>query len=207
MENYITLLGESRAEYEEKHSKFIARAFPCESEEKAAEILSAIKTECWDARHNCYAYVLKDGSARFSDDGEPHGTAGKPILDCIMGSGVVDVIVVVTRYFGGVLLGTGGLVRAYSASAKDSLQNAPKVLMCLGTEMAVNCSYSELKLMEKLIGKFEGNITDTVYTDSVSVFFTLKNEDIEGFSLELTEAFSGKISAEELKTKYFPFKI
>ena len=207
MENYITLLGESRAEYEEKRSKFIARAFPCESEEKAAEILSAIKTECWDARHNCYAYVLKDGSARFSDDGEPHGTAGKPILDCIMGSGVVDVIVVVTRYFGGVLLGTGGLVRAYSASAKDSLQNAPKVLMCLGTEMAVNCSYSELKLMEKLIGKFEGNITDTVYTDSVSVFFTLKNEDIEGFSLELTEVFSGKISAEELKTKYFPFKI
>ena len=207
MENYITLLGESRAEYEEKRSKFIARAFPCESEEKAAEILSAIKTECWDARHNCYAYVLKDGSARFSDDGEPHGTAGKHILDCIMGSGVVDVIVVVTRYFGGVLLGTGGLVRAYSASAKDSLQNAPKVLMCLGTEMAVNCSYSELKLMEKLIGKFEGNITDTVYTDSVSVFFTLKNEDIEGFSLELTEAFSGKISAEELKTKYFPFKI
>ena len=207
MENYITLLGESRAEYEEKRSKFIARAFPCESEERAAEILSAIKTECWDARHNCYAYVLKDGSARFSDDGEPHGTAGKPILDCIMGSGVVDVIVVVTRYFGGVLLGTGGLVRAYSTSAKDSLQNAEKVLMCLGTEMAVNCSYSELKLLEKLIAKSGGNITNTVYTDSVRVFFSLKNEDIDEFLSQVTEVFSGRIQAETLNSKYFSFKI
>ncbi len=207
MENYITLLEESRAEYEEKRSKFIARAFPCESEEEAFEILSSIKSECWDARHNCYAYVLKDGSARFSDDGEPHGTAGKPILDCIMGSGVVDVIVVVTRYFGGVLLGTGGLVRAYSASAKDALCKAEKTFMCLGTEMAVNCSYSELKLLEKLIAKSGGNITDTVYTDSVRVFFTLKNEDIDEFLSQVTEAFSGGKEVETLNSKYFSFKI
>ncbi len=206
MENYITLLEESRAEYEEKRSKFIARAFPCESEERAFEILGSIKSECWDAKHNCYAYVLKDGSARFSDDGEPHGTAGKPILDCIMGSGIVDVIVVVTRYFGGVLLGTGGLVRAYSCSAKEALGKAEKLLMCLGTEMAVNCSYSELKLLEKLITKFGGNITDKVYTDNVRVLFTLKNEDLNGFSSELTEVFSGSISAEELNSQYFPFK-
>ncbi|MBQ6714544.1 MAG: YigZ family protein [Clostridia bacterium] len=207
MEKYITISGESVSEYEEKRSRFIARAYPCESESEASEILNRIKGECWDARHNCYAYVLKDGSARFSDDSEPHGTAGKPILDCIMGSGAVDVIVIVTRYFGGVLLGTGGLVRAYSTSAKGALENAKKVLMCLGSEMAVNCSYSELKLLEKLIEKSGGNITDTVYTDSVRVFFTLKNEDIDAFNYQLTEVFSGKIEAETLDCKYFSFNI
>ncbi len=207
MESYITLEDESVAEYIEKRSRFIARAIPCDSEAKATEILSRIKSECWDARHNVYAYVLRDGTARFSDDGEPHGTAGKPVLDCIMGSGAVDLIVVVTRYFGGVLLGTGGLVRAYSTSAKDSLENAQKVLMCLGTEMSVNCSYSELKTLEKLIGKAGGNVTDTVYEDSVTVYFNLKNEDIPTFEADLTEAFSGSKTAKKLREKYFSFKI
>lgn len=207
MENYITLECESVAEYSEKRSRFIARAIPCDSEEKALEILSKIKTECWDARHNVYAYVLKDGTTRFSDDGEPHGTAGKPVLDCITGSGAVDLIVVVTRYFGGVLLGTGGLVRAYSTSAKEALQKAQKVLMCTGTEISVNCSYSELKTLEKLIAKSEGNITDIVYEDSVTVYFTLKNEDIASFEAELTEAFSGSKTIKKLKEKYFSFKI
>ena len=192
MENYITLECESVAEYSEKRSRFIARAFPCDSEEKALEILSKIKTECWDARHNVYAYVLKDGTTRFSDDSEPHGTAGKPVLDCITGSGAVDVIVVVTRY---------------STSAKEALQNAQKVLMCMGTEVSVNCSYSELKTLEKLIVKSEGNITDTVYEDSVTVYFTLKNEDIASFEAELTEAFSGSKTIKKLTEKYFSFKI
>ncbi|MBQ8203011.1 MAG: YigZ family protein [Clostridia bacterium] len=207
MENYKTILGEGVAEYSEKRSRFIARAIPCDSEEKALEILNKIKSECWDARHNVYAYVLRDGSARFSDDGEPHGTAGKPILDCIMGSGAVDLIVVVTRYFGGVLLGTGGLVRAYSTSAKDAIDLAPKAMMCVGSEMAVDCAYSELKTLEKLIAKSGGNITDTVYTDSVRVCFTLKSEDIPAFENELTEAFSGSKRAEIIDTKYFSFEI
>ena len=121
MQEYTTIQGDFTAEYTEKHSRFIAVAFHCETEQQASEIIAAQKSKYWDARHNVYAYLLKDGTARFSDDGEPHGTAGMPMLEVIKGSGITNVLVVVTRYFGGILLGTGGLVRAYSTSTRDAL--------------------------------------------------------------------------------------
>lgn len=130
MESYITVSGESVGEYSEKRSRFIATLRHTETEEQAAAFLAEMRSKYWDARHNCYAYSMSGGTLkRFSDDGEPHGTAGKPILDIIDGSGLTDIMIVVTRYFGGVLLGTGGLVRAYSAAAREAVANANRVKM------------------------------------------------------------------------------
>ena len=113
-EGYITVIGQTEAEYTEKRSRFIATLKHCETEEAAAEFISALKAKYWDARHNCYAYSVENGALkRFSDDGEPQGTAGKPMLEILKGAALYDVCAVVTRYFGGTLLGTGRLVRAY----------------------------------------------------------------------------------------------
>ena len=115
MDGFVTVLEETTAEYTEKRSRFIATLYPCDTEEKAAEFINKMRSEYWDARHNCFAYSVENGAVkRFSDDGEPHGTAGKPILEVIEGAGITNTVIVVTRYFGGVLLGTGGLVRAYT---------------------------------------------------------------------------------------------
>ena len=119
---YSTVFSETKTEYVEKRSRFIATLRHCETEEEANAFLEEMRSKYWDARHNCFAYSVNEGKLRrFSDDGEPHGTAGKPMLDVITGSGITNIAVVVTRYFGGVLLGTGGLVRAYSKSVQDCL--------------------------------------------------------------------------------------
>ena len=128
MQEYITIDGVYTAEYNEKHSRFIATAFHCESEEQASSIIAAQKNKYWDARHNVYAYLLQDGTARFSDDGEPHGTAGAPILRSIDARGLDNILVVVVRYFGGTLLGTGGLMVAYREASKAALESFVKEL-------------------------------------------------------------------------------
>ena len=148
MQEYTTIEGSNTAEYEEKHSRFIAVCFHCESEAEASELIAAQKSKYWDARHNVYAYLLQDGTARFSDDGEPHGTAGKPMLDVILGSGVTDVAVVVTRYFGGILLGTGGLVRAYSDATQKAIENCIKVYKVDGIEIEVKLDYANLEIFK-----------------------------------------------------------
>lgn len=207
METYVTLLSGSSAEYCEKRSRFIAVASPCDSEAAATALLSDLKSKYWDARHNCYAYVLKDGTARFSDDGEPHGTAGKPILDVIKGSGVTDVIITVTRYFGGVLLGTGGLVKAYSTSARDALLSAPKAKMCPSTVLSVECPYSDHGKLMNLLEGCDISLEDTVFTDKVTVVFSIKQEHIEEFEKKLCESFSARLTAKRLQEKYSAFKI
>ncbi|MBQ7726583.1 MAG: YigZ family protein, partial [Clostridia bacterium] len=151
MEEYITVSGQSTGEYSEKHSRFLAALFPCETEEQAAEILSQIRSERWDARHHCYAYCVNGGAVkRFSDDGEPHGTAGKPILEVVEAGGFTNVLLVVTRYFGGVLLGTGGLVRAYTAAAKEAVAAAKPVKMTLCRVYNTVCSYADHEKLAKL---------------------------------------------------------
>lgn len=207
MQEYITIEGSSTAEYSEKHSRFIAIAQHCESEQAAAEMILNIKSKYWDARHNVYAYVLQNGSVRFSDDGEPHGTAAKPMLDVILGSGITDVLITVTRYFGGTLLGTGGLVRAYSTSARDALTAAQKVQMCPCTELAVNSDYSDYERLSRLIEKCGGTIKDTNFTDKVRIEFILKTAETDAFRAKLSEAFFGKIKAESIKEISFPIKI
>lgn len=207
MQEYITINGSYTAEYTEKHSRFIATAFFCDSEEAAVEIINAQKSKYWDARHNVYAYILQNGTMRFSDDGEPHGTAGMPVLDVIKGSGITNVLVVVTRYFGGVLLGTGGLVRAYSTSARDALNNAQRVLMCACTQFSIVCDYANHSRLVRLIEDEGGMLNDTVFTDKVELIFRFKDIDCEGFLNKLNEAFAAKLQANIQEKSFFPFKL
>ena len=123
-EAYLTPAGEGSSEYVEKKSRFLGRVFAVSSEDEARALLEAVKREHYDARHNCWCYILRGGAKRYSDDGEPQGTAGQPMLNVFEREGIENVLCVVTRYFGGILLGTGGLVRAYTAAAKDALLDA-----------------------------------------------------------------------------------
>lgn len=207
MKRYITVEGVSSAEYEEKRSRFIAAVYPCDSEQRAGELIAAARSKYWDARHNCYAYVLRDGTARFSDDSEPHGTAGKPILDVINGSGAVDVMIIVTRYFGGVLLGTGGLVRAYSTSARDAMLAVSLVEMCPCTDISVVCPYSDYERLQKLIENCGGTVTDTVYTDKIEIFCSFKTDGCENFENILCETFSSRLKAVKMGENYCGFPI
>lgn len=207
MEEYLTVLTESNAEYDEKRSRFLAVLIPCQTEEQVMEQLSALRSKYWDAKHNVYAYILKNGASRFSDDGEPHGTAGKPVLDVLAGSGLTDVLVVVTRYFGGILLGTGGLVRAYSTAARDAIEAAQKVKMCPGTEFTINCGYSDHQRLVRLIQDYNGNIKDTHFTAEISVKFVLSFKDIEAFQDALRETFSARLQLIEGESSYSPINL
>ena len=149
---YKTVYEGGEGEIVEKKSRFIATVIPCEDEETALQFIEATKKKYWDAKHNVFAFNVKKGKTlRFSDDGEPHGTAGKPILDVIVGSGLTDIAIVVTRYFGGVLLGTGGLVRAYSKSAKDVIESAEVFQMIPSLEYETVCEYTDHSKLENLI--------------------------------------------------------
>ncbi len=205
MENYLTVLKTSEGYYEEKRSKFISLIIPCKSEEELSKILSEIRSEHWDARHNVYAFVLSDGTARFSDDGEPHGTAGKPVFDVLTGSGIKDAVLVVTRYFGGVLLGTGGLVRAYSSAAKDAVLNAEVYEMCGCVKYSVTSPYSDGQRLERLINDCNGDITNTEYADNIIFEVSFKEEDSDNFLRLLCETFSARITAIEISKGFLPF--
>ncbi len=207
MQEYITIDGNFTAEYEEKHSRFIGVCFHCESDTQASEIIAAQKSKYWDARHNVYAYVLQDGTAHFSDDGEPHGTAGMPMLEVIKGSGITNVLVVVTRYFGGILLGTGGLVRAYSTSTRDALSGAQKVLMCECQEYEIECDYSNFDRLSRLISDTNGMIQNTDFTDKVVVNVMFKKIDSATFLDKLCELFAAKMTANLKNELFFPFKL
>ncbi len=207
MKEYLTVFSETETEYVEKRSRFIATLRHCETEQEAGAFLEEMRSKYWDARHNCFAYSVDCGKlCRFSDDGEPHGTAGKPMLDVIAGSGITNIAVVVTRYFGGILLGTGGLVRAYSKSVQDVLAAAQVVRMVPSVVLSITCDYTEHGKLVNLITAQEGNITDTEFTDRVSVEFCLKNELVEKFSKNLTETFSARLQYEIKEKKLMPFK-
>ena len=207
MKAYLTVFDNAQTEYVEKRSRFIATLRHCETEAEAAAFLEEMRSEYWDARHNCFAYSVENGSlCRFSDDGEPHGTAGKPMLDVIAGSGVTNIAVVVTRYFGGVLLGTGGLVRAYSKSVQDVLAAATIVKMIPSVVLSVRCDYSDHGKLVNLITAVGGNITNTEFTDTVTVELCLKEEDLELFSKKLTETFSARLQFEIKIKKLMPFE-
>ena len=206
MKNYKTILGEAVAEYTEKRSRFIATVRHCDSEEEALAFIEEMRSKYWDARHNVYAYSVECGRmCRFSDDGEPHGTAGKPMLDCIQGSGITNIAVVVTRYFGGILLGTGGLVRAYSKATQDVLSSAEVYLMLPGTVCELGCEYSDLTLVQKLIESCDGEIENTEYTDKITISFILKDEFCDDFKEKLRETFSARLNMEEKDKILLPF--
>ena len=206
MEEYLTVFDGEKAEYVEKHSRFIANVFHIETVEEANAVIEKMRSKYWDAKHNVYAYALRDGTQKLSDDKEPHGTAGKPVLDVITGNNLYDVMIVVTRYFGGVLLGTGGLVRAYQTSALNAVKSSPFVLMCQSREYSVVCEYSEHKRLLAAIEKYSGEISDTQFSDKIKIFFCVKTDLSTDFENELTEVFSGRITAKTENEKFSAYK-
>ena len=179
--------GEGRIE--EKKSKFIATVLPVKNEEEALAFLARMKKQYWDASHNCSAYVIGEGARlqRCSDDGEPQGTAGRPMLDVLLGEGVYDVAVVVTRYFGGTLLGTGGLVRAYSKAVQEGLRASTVLEICHGFRMRIRTDYSDYGKIQYLLGNEEIPITDQAFTDLVEIEILLSEEERDPIWNAVTE--------------------
>ena len=192
-ELYTTLAGEGADEFEERKSLFICHAKHITSEDEAMEFVKAKKKEYSDATHNCWAYLLKGGIvARYSDDGEPQGTAGVPMLETIRKSGVCDCVVVVTRYFGGILLGAGGLVRAYSHGAKIALDAAGIVTYEKYAEFSLECSYSDYQKYAVILPNFAAIIDDTEFTDKVKVSFAVKEPVVSPLCEKITEMSGGR---------------
>ena len=191
-------------EFVEKRSRFIGYCKPVKTQEEADAFVAEIKSKHWDARHNVYAYVLSENNImRSSDDGEPQGTAGVPVLDAIRKAGIVNAVVVVTRYFGGILLGTGGLVRAYSHGASLALAAAKPVVMRLCTVCEITCSYGRYGKVSTLIPAGGGVIDDTAFDADAHITFHIPSGRLESFKKQLADATCGEVTAEAEDEKYF----
>ncbi len=204
-ESYKIVYEGGTGELVEKKSRFIATVMPVHTEEEALEFIEAQKKKYWDARHNCYAYVIgrKNEIMRFSDDGEPSGTAGKPMLDVLLGAGIHDTAVVVTRYFGGTLLGTGGLVRAYSHTTLLGIENSRTVTKQPGYEYRIDTDYNGIGRLQYLAAQMGLIIEDTEYTEAVSMRFLVPAKQRSAFVKKVTEATNGKAAIEEEAQAYF----
>ena len=204
LESYKILWQGGTGELTEKKSRFIARTCPAESEEEAAAFIESVRKEYWDARHHCFAYVCGDRNQiqRYSDDGEPGQTAGRPILDVILGSQVHNICVVVTRYFGGTLLGTGGLVRAYSGAAKEGLKGSVIVEKCPGRLMKIAADYTDIGKIQYILGKNRIPVLDTLYTDRVEVSAMVPGDMVKQAEAEITEGTGGRAVIESGPEEY-----
>ena len=198
MESYKIVYEGGEGEIVEKKSRFIATICPVESEEEAVAFIEKKKKKYWDARHNCHAFVIGERNeiSRCSDDGEPSGTAGKPMLDVLLGAGLHNVCAVVTRYFGGTLLGTGGLVRAYSRAVSLGLENSCIMEKLLYTRMKIYTDYNGIGKIQYILGKNEASIVNTEFTDKVTVEVLINSDFSEFLTKEITEATSGKAEIE-----------
>lgn len=206
MEQYKTVFSFSDGKYEEKRSVFIAELFHCESVEEATKIVAEQKSKYWDAKHVVSAYRLLDGTVKASDDGEPHGTSGKPVLDLITGAGLFDVIITVTRYFGGVLLGTGGLVKAYSSAAREAIEKAKVSEMIKGVICNIDCDYQQYQLIERLIFSNNSQIMSSDFSDNISLEIFVPVNSFETLKDKIIESFSGKIALNYKKELFFAKK-
>ncbi|MCI9565443.1 MAG: YigZ family protein [Eubacterium sp.] len=193
MEEYFIVERAGQGEVIEKKSRFIAHVLPVQSEEEALMYIEKIKKEHWDARHNCYAFIIGRNSEiqRFSDDGEPQGTAGKPILEVLVNGNIRNTLIIVTRYFGGTLLGTGGLVRAYGQSAKVGIQNALVMRVCEGVSFDLRCDYNSIGKIKYIMGQM--NISaEEEYGEDVNLHINMKKSDLKNFQNQVVDATSGK---------------
>ncbi len=193
---YITLEKHAETEFTEKKSVFIGNACPVKTEAEAMEFISKIRKKYGDATHNTYAYLLADGSARYSDDGEPQGTAGVPILSVIQKGGFCDACIVVTRYFGGILLGAGGLVRAYSASARDAVNEAKIVTYRQFSEFRVTSSYSDYQRLIPLCEQFDIREDGSEFTDNVTLNWAIEETVYPVICEKITELCGARVAIE-----------
>lgn len=205
--NKIIFSG-AKEEIIEKKSRFIAALEPVKSEEEAAELIESIKKKHWDAAHNCYAYVIGDNYEvqRYSDDGEPGGTAGKPMLDVLVMNGIHNAAAVVTRYFGGTLLGTGGLVRAYQKAVAEALEKCVILEKQQGELLAVSTDYNSIGRIQNIIGQMPVYLLDSRYTHEVEMEVAVPENQKESFVHKITEATNGKADITMLKQVSFGIK-
>ena len=204
IDSYITVREEASDEVVIMKSRFIGYASPCETEEDALAFLRRIKEKHRDARHHCYAYVigLNAGVMRYSDDGEPGGTAGLPMMDVLKNAGAVNCCVVVVRYFGGVLLGTGGLVRAYTLGCKIALEAAGLVRMELSDVLRCRISYPLWNSVQYAVQKLPVQLGDTVYAEDVAFVLIVRKKDSEATVLQLRNLSDGKMTCEPVSEEY-----
>lgn len=201
--SYRTVVGDGSGEYVEKRSKFIANAYHVESEEEALAIIEETRKKYWDARHCVYAYVIKNNNiARFSDDGEPSKSAGAPIMDILSREGLYDCLITVVRYFGGVLLGVGGLVRAYSVSAKSAIEDAGTVLMEPCSVFGVTVSYSDWGKLQNIVRTNNAQITKSEFSENVYAEITVKSELSEKLRADINEIFNASLELSLICEEY-----
>ena len=201
MEQYKTVLEGGTGEIVEKKSRFIATVRPVKNEEEALSFLEEMRKKYWDARHNCYAYSIGKNRefTRCSDDGEPSGTAGRPMLDVILGEDIYNVAVVVTRYFGGVLLGTGGLVRAYSKAVQEGLAGSLVIEKKKGISLKVTTDYTGIGKIQYIAGERQIPILDSEYTDKVVLKLLVPDAETEAVQKAITEGTNGRAGMEKKK--------
>ena len=206
-DSYKTVKIESFGEFTEKRSRFIGYCKPVKTEEDATAFINEIRAKHWDARHNVYAYSLREGNLRrYSDDGEPSGTAGMPVLDVITKNEVYDVCVVVTRYFGGILLGKGGLVRAYAQGAKLALEAGQVIKMQSCLLCSLGCSYNQYGKVSAAVIDSGAQIDDTLYEADVVIKFHMPSELLPSLNKKLADITAGEVQAEGKEEKYFVFE-
>lgn len=203
MKEYFTVEHAYEEEYIINKSRFIGYCRPVHSSEEATDFINEIRKKHSDATHNVYAYKVRSPEySRYSDDGEPQGTAGMPVLEVIKKNDITDVCIVVTRYFGGILLGAGGLVRAYSHSAKIALDGANPICMSPCSVLRVRCDYGFYGKLSGLVPLFSGIVEDTDFGEFVTLTFRLPQKNEEDFKKELTQASFGKVFADKTGEKF-----
>lgn len=204
-DNYIMLSKGAEAELVEKKSRFIATVRPVSSEEEALSFIEEMKKKYYDARHNCSAFVIgsKAELIRSSDDGEPGGTAGRPMLEVLLGSNIRNVAVVVTRYFGGVLLGTGGLVRAYSGAVKLALEQCETVRKRYGVKLKIRTDYNSVGKIQYLLASKNITVQDSVYAADVEMTVLVPVEEYDRLYQKLVETTNGRAGLEETERLYY----
>lgn len=203
MKDYVTIEGEAQAEFVERKSRFIGYCRHVETEAEALAFIEQLKKQNWDATHNVFAYSLREGQLkRCSDDGEPQGTAGVPVLDVLQKSGVVDICMVVTRYFGGILLGAGGLVRAYSHGASIALDAAKKLYMTPCTRLTLDMDYGWYGKVSYILPQYNILVEESSFTDRVSLTLLIKSSRKEKFEKDLVELTNGCVIPKTILEEY-----
>ena len=207
LDEYLVPTGFGEGEFIEKKSRFIGRAWLVETEEEALARIQEMKKKHYDATHNCWAYIIKDGPMRFSDDGEPGGTAGNPMMQVLQREQLYNVVCVVTRYFGGILLGAGGLVRAYTKGAKIAIDAAGKSMKRVWTVLYIPCPYTFYERVKLEVAAFGGVIRDTQFGAEVELEILVAQPQTDAFIERLTDMTSGTVEAMEIGQEYRAFPV
>ena len=207
MDEYLVPTGFGEDEFVEKKSRFIGRVWPVETEEEALAWIQAMKKQHYDASHNCWAYIIRDGAMRFSDDGEPGGTAGNPMMQVLQKEELYNVCCVVTRYFGGTLLGAGGLVRAYTKGVKIAIDAAGKSMKRVWSVIYLPCPYTFYERVKLEVAAFEGIIRDTQFGAEVELEILIAQGQAQSFLDKIVDMTAGTVEGMEIGQEYRAFPV